>query len=338
MPYVSRTPEKFSYALVAHQGNGGKVSHPLRTSWQSCNSIDMATQISRVNGLYTSSEFAAKAKHSNASFALQKSQLQATEVSLAKIKRKYVFRLMDLPEELRRIILDMATPERAGDWLLPVGLTSLPATRAAGSMQLRLETILIVLQKRVIRVDHYPKEVERWLSGISFGLLQQAGVASCQDAFSAIRRVEITRDSALRGTGGGGGEEESARVVQRFENLRELIVFNKDATKIYAIGADDEISDDDLGTRLREYQLDLPSFNLVDLKRLIVQVYFREFAYGVDYQRDVVSVQESRDILERGCRKVAGWLSKEYSARGLQVTVDVQNHVTYYEWGLEGRP
>ena len=52
-----------------------------------------------------SSNFAAKVKHNNASFAVHRAQLKDTQALLANMRRRHVFPLMELPEEVRILIL-----------------------------------------------------------------------------------------------------------------------------------------------------------------------------------------------------------------------------------------
>lgn len=60
-----------------------------------------------------SSNLAAELRASNSSLERFESKLLGSQEVLAGIKRKHVFPFMDLPEDLRRIILEIAMPDQA---------------------------------------------------------------------------------------------------------------------------------------------------------------------------------------------------------------------------------
>lgn len=60
-----------------------------------------------------SSSLAAEKQADDSSFERFEARLLGPQKALAAIKRKHVFRFMDLPEDLRRIILEMAMPDSA---------------------------------------------------------------------------------------------------------------------------------------------------------------------------------------------------------------------------------
>lgn len=272
-----------------------------------------------------SSGFATKVKHGNASLDIHKAQLEDTQASLAKIERRHVFPLMDVPEELRKIILVMVVHNEMRD----AGLTSMGAPRGryaltyAGNKQLRLETILAVLQNVPVCLDWDPQRTENWLSTVNFGVLQQAGITSTRDGFSAVRTVDFTRYSLFM----PDEWKIAARMLKRFENLHEMIVQSCDADRMFNIGFYD-ISGDELGEKMRFCNLDLPAFDVPSLRRLTVTVVFND-CYARENLEDRVAaeVPEWKTIIEHGCQKVAGWLREEYSARGMRVTVDIQTQL-----------
>jgi len=271
-----------------------------------------------------SAGFAAKVKHSTASLAVHKAQLRSTETLLANIdvKLRHVFRLMDLPEELRRIILAMVAQE----WTYGIGgpyfaSQCLPSTAFAGNEQLRQETILASLQHRAVSAYWDPESTEEWLSKLEFGVLQEAGTTSIRDGFSAVLAANIERnDRHCR----DDWWKVTARLLQRFENLRDLNVSCSNAIKMFEIGLDHGISDDALGAKVRECNLDLTLLETPSLKRLMVTMGFRrEFHAEWLWYGQAADVPEWRRVIEHGCQRVAKWLSEEYSARGLVVTVDI---------------
>lgn len=117
---------------------------------------------------------------------------------------------MDLPEELRRIILEMAMPDLAKDdtrWdcqmysepLVPrqfrgpeekdYGYLSVAA--ATGNQRLRQETILVALEKGIISLCYWHDKVAECLTRVDFGLLRQAGTTDYQNGCDAVRRLHI---------------------------------------------------------------------------------------------------------------------------------------------------
>jgi hypothetical protein len=321
-PHISPTPEKLSYALVAHKGNGGKVYHHEHTLVAG-NLTDMGTQIAQVDGLYMSSELATKVKHSDSkSFTVQKAQLRDTQASLAKIKYRHVFRLMDLPEEVRRIILIMLV---RGQCDLGSFYYDRPAIAAAGNEQLRLEVILAALQNNALDATWQCKLTTKWLETVGFDALQKAGMTCPRDGFSAIRAVDIRRRSDWT-----RGDQLTTRLLGRLENLRDLRVVCNDATRMFEIGSEYGISGDALGAEVRQCNLDLPWLDLPNLRKLTV-VMRLDTVTREEWMRNVASyVPDWRERIEDGCKKVAGWLSEEYSALGLKVTVVIQTELD--EW------
>lgn len=273
------------------------------------NMTDMSTQIERVDDLYMSSELAAKAKHSTASLAAHRAQLKGTQAALAKIKHRHVFRLMDLPEDVRRIILVMLVRNQCklGEFHY-----KLPAITAAGNEQLRQETILAALQNNVLGLTWGPELTQEWLPTVKFGALQKTGIPCPRDGLGAIRTADVIwRDT------------DTTRFLGRLENLRDLLVIFADAAKMFGIGSDYSISGDALGASVRECNLDLPSLHLRRLRKLTITVRFNHKRH--EFVRDVEPyVPDWRKRIEDGCKKVAGWLSEEYSARGRRVTVAMQ--------------
>jgi hypothetical protein len=272
----------------------------------------MGPQITRVNGLYMSSDFAAKVVNNNARLAVHKAQLRATESSLANLdikrrhaihltglrdNRKNVFRLMDLPEELRRVILEMVVKEKMDDIYLSDMPQDLPAIAAAGNEQLRQETILAILENTTVNARFRPDLQEQWLSTVSFGVLQQAGISPHPDGFSAIRTAELEiYDFGII------IEDMAARLVKRFENLRQLTVKSSAGVGMFELGFDDT-SGDALGAKVRECNLGLPSFELSQLRRLQVTVRINCLA---TMKYNIKSIPEWRSIIEHGCKKMAG--------------------------------
>jgi hypothetical protein len=273
---------------------------------------DMSTQIERVDDLYMSSELAAKAKHSTASLALHRAQLKGTQAALAKIKHRHVFRLMDLPEEVRRVILVMLVRSQCD---LREFHYKLPAITAVVNEQLRQETILAALQNNVLDLGWGPEMTQEWLPTVNFGVLQKIGFSCPRDGLGAIRTADVIwRDT------------DTTRFLGRLENLRDLLVIFADAAKMFGIGSDYSISGDALGASVRECDLDLPSLDLRSLRKLTIIVRFNYKRH--EFVRDVEPyVPDWRDRIEEGCKKVAGWLSKEYSARGQRVTIVIQTEL-----------
>lgn len=276
-------------------------------TWIAGNLTDMRTQIAQVDGLYMSSEFAAKVKHSNAGLALHKAQLRATETSLARIKCRHVFHLMYLPEELRRIILVMVVKEEAGHSSL-CGHYDLPAIAATGNKQLSLETVLAALQNIPVCANWNPESLVKWLSTVNFSLLRQAGITSTQNGFSAVRSAEIIRRD------GPAKHQWSIprRLLSRFKNLQHLTVPCPSAILMFGIGSDSNLAGEELGASVRECNLDLPRFNLRNLKKLTVILTFKGWNERGDWQYSIArDIPEWRAIIEHGCQKVAGWLAQE---------------------------
>jgi hypothetical protein len=283
------------------------------------NLTDIAKQIARVGGLYVSSELAETVEHSKiASLAVFSAQLRATQASLARFKRRHVFRLMDLPGELRMMILVMLVKNQCdiGEFKY-----RLPAIAAAGNEQLRLETILAALQNNVFDTLWQCDLTPKWLETVNFGALQKAGMTCPRDGFSAVRAVDISRCSGdLR-----PGDQATKRLLGRFENLRDLLVICTDATRMFEIGLEHGSSGDALGAQVRECNLDLPSLDLPNLRKLTVTVRFSHTITLKEWMCNIEPyVPNWRAAIEDGCKEVARWLSDEYSARGLRVTVVVQ--------------
>lgn len=286
----------------------------------------MLMQITRVDGLYMSSELATSMKQSGASFALHKAQLRDSEELVAGMQRKHVFRLMDLPPELRLIILEMAMPGRANRAIRPenrgAGLDEfqegrdprfLSATAAVGNELLRQETILVTLQKGTLGISHAPKELGDWLSKVRFDLLQSPGAPSqYQDGLMAVRTAEeysciYTNPDPLA---------LSTQLVSRLKNLRKLTVRFYNADAVHSIGTDPLIVGETLSPIMQRCNLNLPAFTPSSLRNLTIKV----CSPGTG-RHDVVCDH----FFEIGCRKVAQLLIEKYRARGLSVAVDVQN-------------
>jgi len=300
---------------------------------------DMGSQITRLNGSYMSSDFAAKVGQSPASLAVHKARLQATEASLVNLNikrahairltglpdiRKKVFRLMDLPEELRRVILEMVVIENIDDMVLARMPRNLPAIAAAGNEQLRQETILAVLGSFEVYANGAPKRSEDWLSTVNFGLLEQAGVTPVRDGFGAVRTAYL--DSSEYGCPSIECEE-AVHLVKRFENLRQLTVRSSAGIHIFYLGSDD-ISGEALGARVRGYGLGLPSFELPNLRKVTVNVTINTLCRQY-WEENIACVPEWKSIIERGCQKLAVWLGEEYNKRGMSVTVDINADLNY---------
>lgn len=269
--------------------------------------------------MYMSSEFADKAKHSNASLALHKAQLKDTQASLARIKYRHVFRLMDLPEELMMKILVMLVRNECN---LGEFHYRLPAIAATGNQQLRLETLLAALQNNILCTIWQNKSTLKWLSKVSFSALQNAGLTCPRNGLSAIRTVDISRCSG-RWT---EGDRDTTRLLVRLKNLRDLLIVCNDAKKMFEIGSDYSISGDALGAEVRECNLDLPSLHLPSLRKMTITMRFdheRE-----EWMRNVGAyVPDWEKRIRDGCERVARWLSEEYGARGLRVIVDMQTEI-----------
>lgn len=265
-----------------------------------------------------SSEFAAKAKHSKTALALHKAQLEATQTSLANIRRRHVFRLMDLPKELRRMILVMHLRDQCDLSWIWYGLPNITCA-ATGNEQLRQEVILVALQNNPLSAVWAIQRTMEWLSTIDFGVLQRAGMTCPRDGFGAIRTVEISGNSntCIERL------EETTRLLGQFENLRELRFLSTDATEMFDIGCEHGISGGALGARVRECNLDLSSLDLPNLRKVTVTIKLST----VDSTRDVSHIPEWKAIIQKGCQQVTRWLDEEFSARGLRVTVVIQTEL-----------
>jgi hypothetical protein len=277
-------------------------------------------------------DFAAKVMQSAASFAVHKAQLRATEAWLAEItikrtrairltgladNRRNIFHIMDLPEEVRRIILEMVVQETVDNVNLCDIPHALPAIAAAGNEQLRQETILAILENMTVSASWRPELQESWLSTVNFGVLQQAGISPIQDGFSAIRVTKMRICEYGLQTNNG-----PLRLVKRFANLRELTVESTAGVEMFRLGFDN-ISGDAVGARVRECNLDLPSLELSNLRRLKVTLRINSLCYD-HWRNEIACFPEWKSIIEHGCKKLAQWLSDEYDARGMRVTVEIQ--------------
>ena len=195
----------------------------------------------------------------------------------------------------------------------------LPAIARAGNEQLRLETILAALQNNVLETIWESVQTPKWLATVSFDALQKAGTTCPRDGLSAIRMVEASRCSRIL----TADDEENARLLGRLENLRDLLVICSEAIEMFEIGSDYGMFGAALGARVRECNLDLPSLNLPSLRKLTITMRF-DHTREKWIERIEPHVTDWKTRIEDGCKKVAGWLREEYSARGLRVTVDIQ--------------
>jgi hypothetical protein len=107
-----------------------------------------------------SSDFAAKVKHNNASFAVHRAQLKGTQALLANMRCRHVFPLMELPEEVRRLILIMLVRNQCN---LGEFKYELPAIAWAGNEQLCSKTLLAALQNNVLDQTSDREMMPNWL-------------------------------------------------------------------------------------------------------------------------------------------------------------------------------
>jgi hypothetical protein len=276
---------------------------------------DMSTQIERVGDLYMSSDFAAKVKHNNASFAVHRAQLKGTQALLANMRRKHVFPLMELPEEVRRLILIMLVRNQCN---LQEFKYELPAIAWAGNDQLCSETLLAALQNNVLDQTSFGEMMQNWLATVSFDALQKTGVPCPQNGLGAIRTVDILHYSEPY----LDVWKHTTRLLSRLENLRDLLVICYEGTEMFEIASDYGMFGDALGARVRGCNLDLPSLNLPSLRKLTIAL--RCYRWMDNTEPDFTDRSKR---IEDGCKKVAGWLSEEYIARGLRVTVHIQTDI-----------
>lgn len=274
-----------------------------------------------------SSALAGKMAKNVKGYGVHKVQLRATQHLIQKRLRQHVFRFMDLPQEIREIILSLLVGDSSSvtwteGWPKPVSYKEdpniLPVTAWVGNRMLRLETIVVTLRKLELGVHcgSYLRRFTRWLSGIELAPARQAGVTQLNSSFEALTRLTfkcvVMRSYPF---------EEGVYACQHSDTLSRDKVFLESCKNLRYLRTEaymsrHELSRPDIWDPLGDAKSRLPVATLLRLEKLETLCFVfrgsRSWFDGADLTRaDAIS---RLDI-------VAAWFEGKYLQRGRKVKV-----------------
>lgn len=135
------------------------------------------------------------------------------------------FRFMDLPQELREMIMRLLLPEELETCVRSYDgknesndPTFVPALASMGNRQLRLESIDFTLQNVVLKVTNREESdnLRAWLANIDFGAMKQGSGNPLRTGFGSVRGLLISDGNRLRQRACYDGDESRFYHLSRF--------------------------------------------------------------------------------------------------------------------------
>lgn len=300
--------------------------------------LTIFSQVAEIDGVEMSSQLASKIKNNGAGHAVLKQQLLGTRQLVQRHAHTHIFRFMDLPQELREdiLLLSMVTgarvhassghryvrvsPEKAVE-THPRDPRYLPHTAFAGNRLLRVESILVALQQKQVRIDSPSNclDFKKWLSGIDFEPARRAGVTGHKTGFDAVKSLEFVaiRDqfTPKRLRHREVNELGEWELLEKCSNLRSLTVDVDNWECRFLLLLNDEPNISRIHPRHRRVR-----FHLHDLTKLnkLADLHFKFVG---------PNMFDNKEIVDERFKSLVTWLEERFERKRVKVKVTAEYEV-----------
>lgn len=267
--------------------------------------------------------------------AILMTQLRATQQFIKKRARQHVFPFMNLPFKIRRKILTLLADDSPHNKHVqhlkkpesyredPVFL---PITAWVGNRMLRLETILVTLEREEVGIScgEHMRVFAHWLSGIDLAPAREAKLTTLSTAFDAIKHLKFSDPDMeiycwRRYAGWGCCCFDASRIwkfLDKCKNRRALTLELDMHMSLIVHRLGDVTPETDLAA-LVENTCRFPLLGLAGIETLAsLHLFLKNEPRCCDDLRPSVV-----DEAKMRCRMLVAWLEGEYKQRGGEVKV-----------------